>query len=141
MVHSCVLDVCPLVENGSFEMTFGFPFECAMKCAQDPFCKGYNFKSKQQERNCQLTNTLDLPHNFDICNADDKGWIFYHPVGSRKVPKFMRSNAIKSCFCLLSDLIGKDWQQSFVQIYFMNSLDAPFHEFSRYSHVLASHPV
>ena len=101
-----VLDVCSLIENVSSERTFGFPLECAMKCAQDPFCAGYNFNSKQRKRNCQLTNTL--LHNFDNCNVDDKAWIFYHPVGSRKVQKFMHFNAIKSCFCLLSDLIGKD---------------------------------
>ena len=106
MIHPYVLDICPLIKTVSSETTFGFPLECAMKCAQDPFCAGYNFKSKQRRRNCQLTNTLR--HNFDNCNADDKGWIFYHPVGSRKVQKFMHFNTIKSCFCLLSDLIGKD---------------------------------
>ena len=93
-MHTCVLDVCPLIENVSSETTFAFPLECAMKCAQDPFCAGYNFKSKQQERNCQLTSTLS--HNFYNCNANDKGWIFYHSVGSRKVQKFMHFNAIKS---------------------------------------------
>ena len=87
-----VLDVCPLIKNGLSETTFGFPLECAMKCAKDPFCAGYNFKSNQQGRNCQLTNTLR--HNFDTCNADDKGWIFYHAVGSRKVKQFMHFNAI-----------------------------------------------
>ena len=134
-----VLDVCPLIKNVLSETTFRFPLECAMKCAQDPFCAGYNFKSKQQERNCQLTNTLR--HNFDTCNADDKGWIFYHPVGSRKVQQFIHFNAIKSCFCLLSDVIGKDGLHSSAQIYFMNSLDTQFHEFPRYSHVLTFYPI
>ena len=91
-MHPYVLDICPLVKNVSSETTFRFPLECAMKCAHNPFCVGYNFKSKQRERNCQLTNTIH--HNFDKCNADDKGWIFYHPVGSRKVQKFMHFNAI-----------------------------------------------
>ena len=116
-----VLDVCPLIENVLSDATFGSPKHCAMKCAQDPFCTGYNFKSKQQERNCQLTNTLH--HNFDHCNADDKGWIFYHPVGSRKVQNVIIFNAIKSCFCLLSDIIGKDGLHSSVQLCFMNSPD------------------
>ncbi|CAB4020380.1 Hypothetical predicted protein, partial [Paramuricea clavata] len=57
---------------------------CAMKCLQYPFCAGYNFKKKHQKKtpNCQLTHTLD--HNFHDCNADDKGWIFYHPIAPRK---------------------------------------------------------
>ena len=78
-----VLDVCPLIENVSSEASFGFPLECAMKCAQDPFCAGYNFKSKRQKRNCQLTNSTR--HNFDQCITDEKGWIFHHPDGPRKV--------------------------------------------------------
>ncbi|CAB4030272.1 Hypothetical predicted protein, partial [Paramuricea clavata] len=77
-------DVCPLIENILSEATYDFGDHCAMKCLQYPFCAGYNFKKKYQKNtpNCQLTHTLD--HNFHHCNADDKGWIFYHPVAPRK---------------------------------------------------------
>ena len=78
------------------EATFGFVMDCAMKCLQDPFCAGYNFKLNQRKGNCQLTHTLD--HNFHDCKADDKGWIFYHPVGPRKVQNFMRCYEMNSCF-------------------------------------------
>jgi hypothetical protein len=63
-----------------------------MKCFQYPFCAGYNFKKKHQKKapNCQLTHTVD--HNFHDCNADDKGWIFYHPVAPRKVVKIYLIN-------------------------------------------------
>ena len=82
-LHPCVLDVCPLVENVLSEAKFDLPRHCAMMCLQDPFCAGYNFKLKQRKSNCQLTHRLH--HNFHDCNADDKGWIFYHPIGPRKV--------------------------------------------------------
>jgi hypothetical protein len=80
-----VVDVCPLIENILSEATYDFGDHCAMKCLQYPFCVGYHFKKKHQKKtpNCQLTHTLD--HDFHQCNADDKGWIFYHPVTPRKV--------------------------------------------------------
>ena len=80
-----VVDVCPLIENILSEATYDFGDHCAMNCLQYPFCAGYNFKKKHHKKtpNCQLTHTLD--HNFHDCNADDKGWIFYHPVAPRKV--------------------------------------------------------
>jgi hypothetical protein len=80
-----VVDVCPLINHILSEATYEFQNHCAMKCLQYPLCAGYNFKKKHQKKtpNCQLTHTLD--HNFHDCNADDKGWIFYHPVAPRKV--------------------------------------------------------
>ncbi|CAB3994649.1 von Willebrand factor D and EGF domain-containing [Paramuricea clavata] len=77
-------DVCPLTKDILSEATYDFHNHCGMKCLQNPFCAGYNFKKKHQKKtsNCQLTHTLD--HNFHDCNADDKGWIFYHPVAPRK---------------------------------------------------------
>ena len=88
--YSCsfFLDVCPLIENVLSEETFEFPLHCSMKCLQDPLCAGYNFKSKRKKNNCQFTHTLH--HNFHDCNADDKGWIFYHPVAPRKVKTIIR---------------------------------------------------
>jgi hypothetical protein len=81
-----VVDVCPLITNILSEATYDFQIHCAMDCRlQNPFCAGYNFKKKHQKKtpNCQLTHTLY--HNFHDCNADDKGWVFYHPVAPRKV--------------------------------------------------------
>ncbi|CAB3997432.1 fibropellin-1-like isoform X1, partial [Paramuricea clavata] len=79
-------DVCPLTKDILSQATYDFQNHCGMKCLQNPLCAGYNFKKKHQKKtpNCQLTNTLD--HNFHECNADDKGWIFYHPVAPRMVP-------------------------------------------------------
>ena len=94
-IHPYILDGCPLIKNMLSEATFGFPMDCAMMCLQDPFCAGYNFKLKQRKSNCQLTHTLD--HKFHDCKADDKGWIFYHPVGPRKVQNFMHCYAMDSC--------------------------------------------
>ena len=88
-MHAYVLDVCSLVENLLSEVTFDLSHDCAMKCLQDPFCAGYNFRLKQRKRNCQLTHKLH--HKFHDCNADDKGWIFYHPVGPRKVRNCMHA--------------------------------------------------
>ncbi|CAB4028171.1 basement membrane-specific heparan sulfate proteoglycan core -like isoform X1, partial [Paramuricea clavata] len=79
-------DVCPLINDILFEATYDFQNHCVMKCSEDPFCAGFNFKKKHEKKtpNCQLTHTLN--HNFHDCNADDKGWLFYHPVAPRKVP-------------------------------------------------------
>ena len=90
-----VVDVCPLIKDYILsEATYNFQIHCAMDCLQDPFCAGYNFKKKHQKKtpNCQLTHTLD--HNFHDCNADDKGWIFYHPVAPRKVRNCSKNTAI-----------------------------------------------
>ncbi|CAB4013703.1 Hypothetical predicted protein [Paramuricea clavata] len=77
-------DVCPLIKDILSEATYDFQNHCGMNCLQNPFCAGYNFKKKHQKKtpNCQLTHTLD--HNFHDCNADDKGWVFYHPVAPAK---------------------------------------------------------
>jgi hypothetical protein len=87
-----VVDVCHLTNNILSEATYDLQNHCAMKCFQYPFCAGYNFKKKHQKKapNCQLTHTVD--HNFHDCNADDKGWIFYHPVAPRKVVKIYLIN-------------------------------------------------
>ncbi|XP_028415648.1 uncharacterized protein LOC114539010 [Dendronephthya gigantea] len=34
--------------------------------------------------NCQLAHALN--YNLSNCNIDDKGWVFYHLLGQRKVP-------------------------------------------------------
>jgi hypothetical protein len=90
-----VVDVCPLIKDYILsEATYDFQIHCAMDCLQDPFCAGYNFTKKHQKKtpNCQLTHTLD--HNFYDGNADDKGWIFYHPVAPRKVRNCSKNTAI-----------------------------------------------
>ncbi|CAB3995787.1 Hypothetical predicted protein, partial [Paramuricea clavata] len=80
-------DVCPLalINNILSEATYEFQNHCAMKCLQYPLCAGSNFKKKHKKKtpNCQLTHKVG--HNFHDCNADDKGWIFYHPVAPRKM--------------------------------------------------------
>ena len=84
------------------EETYDFKVDCGLRCLHDPFCAGYNFLKKNRQKNmtnCHLTHTL--VHNFHDCNAHDKGWTFYHPVGQRKVRNYVVERSICIVFQVL----------------------------------------
>ena len=84
--NNLILDGCSLPKQWRInEATHGLSSSCAQKCLQEPFCAGYNFKNIYQKKksNCQLARGLN--YSMNNCNNDDKGWVFYHLLGHRKV--------------------------------------------------------
>ena len=65
--------------------------DCGTSCLEKRTCVAFNFKeeSKENEINCQLTQTAD--HNFERGSTNDNGWSFYEAVGDRMVRIFYRN--------------------------------------------------
>ena len=68
-------ETCPLIKDIMFETTYPSRLSCSMKCLQDPYCEGINFREDKGmgDVNCQLTHTLQKNH--EPCS--NNVWSFY----------------------------------------------------------------
>jgi hypothetical protein len=81
-------DILRLKKDIIFESNVLGWLDCGTSCLEKRACVAFNFKekSKENEINCQLTQTAD--HNFETVNTHDNGWTFYETVGERMVRIF-----------------------------------------------------
>ena len=81
-------DILRLKKDIIFESNVLGWLDCGTSCLEKRACVAFNFKeeSKENEINCQLTQTAD--HNFERGSTNDNGWTFYETVGERMVRIF-----------------------------------------------------
>ena len=74
---------CPLIKDVVFETTYPSRLSCSMKCLQDPYCEGINFREDKGmgDVNCQLTHTL--PQNHETCS--NNVWSFYKVLNPQRI--------------------------------------------------------
>jgi hypothetical protein len=81
-------DILRLRKDVIFESNVLGWLDCGTSCLEKRACVAFNFKeeSKENEINCQLTQTAD--QIFERGSANDNGWTFYEAVGDRMVRMF-----------------------------------------------------
>ncbi|XP_046861293.1 uncharacterized protein LOC124454564 [Xenia sp. Carnegie-2017] len=78
-------ETCSLMKDVLLETNSPSILSCSLKCLQEPFCVGVNFRRDRtiENVNCQLTSKR--LHNIQNCN--DNSWTFYELLNpQREIP-------------------------------------------------------